>query len=432
LTDPIIIGLICLAGVILCLLTGMWIAVGVGVVAVVVLYSYDLGPAFISRIAWVVGNSWNLAALPLFVVMGEILLHSGASEKIYRGAGKWLAWTPGGLLHSNIASCAMFAAISGSSVATAATIGTMAIPSLKKRHYDRRLILGSLAAGGTLGILIPPSITMIVYGSIGEVSIGRLFAGGMLPGIMLSAMFMVYIGIRVVQDRQLTPKEEAFSLRALVLSFKDLWPIIILMGIVLGSIFTGFATPTEAAALGATGAIFIALGLRRLNWQILRESLMAAVTTTCMCLFIIITATMLGSSLARLGTAKALAAWVTGLTVHPTIVILLLSLIYILLGCVMEGLSIVVVTTPIILPAVVAIGGDPVWFGVLLVVLVELGLLTPPVGVNLFVIQGISGDSLGEVLKGTIPFFLLMVAGLSLMIVFPSIVLWLPHLFFGS
>lgn len=428
--DPILIGIVALLVLIIFLMSGIWIAVGIGIVGVIVCYVLQTGIALTTYIPWVTANSFVMTAIPLFVFMGEILLHCGASEMIYKGASKWLAWAPGGLFHSNIGSCALFAAISGSSMATAATIGTIAIPSLKKRDYDWKMTLGSLAAGGTLGILIPPSITMIVYGSIGEVSIGRLFAGGIIPGIMISLMFMVYIGIRTARNPQLAPREEAFSLRGLMSGLVDLWPVIVLMFIILGGIFSGFVTPTEAAALGVSGALLIALGLRRLTWQNLRESLVSSVTITCMLLFIIIGATMLGSVLALVGTARALAMWITGTGLSPTGVIILLCIIYILLGCVMEGLAIVVVTTPVILPAVVAIGLDPVWFGVFLVVMVELGLLTPPVGINLFVIQGISGSDLGEVVRGAMPFFLIMLLAVALMIAFPSIVLWLPTLFF--
>jgi tripartite ATP-independent transporter DctM subunit len=413
-------------------MSGIWIAIGVGLLGVVVTYILQTGELITSYIPWVQANSFVLTAIPLFIFMGEILLHTGASEMTYRGASRWLAWAPGGLLHSNIGSCAMFAAISGSSAATAATIGTVAIPSLKKRGYDTRMTLGSLAAGGTLGILIPPSITMIVYGAIGGVSVGRLFAGGVLPGIMLSVMFMVFIGIMSIRNPNIAPREATFSLKGLVQSLVDLWPIVILMGVVLGGIFGGVFTPTEAAAVGASTALIIGLILRQLTWQGLQDSLKSAVVTACMGLFIIIGATMLGSVLALVGTGKALAAFLVSLALPPKIIVLIVGAIYLVLGCIMEGLAIIVVTTPIILPAMVAIGVDPVWFGVMLVVLVELGLLTPPVGVNLFIIQGISGSHLGEVFRGTIPFFLIMVVGFIIMVFLPDIVLWLPSIIFGS
>ena len=430
--DPILIGLFALAGLVLVIMSGIWIAVGIGLLGVIVCYVLQTGVVITSYIPWVTANSFVLTAIPLFIFMGEILLHSGASEMTYRGASKWFAWAPGGLLHSNIGSCAMFAAISGSSAATAATIGTVAIPSLKRRKYDTKMTLGSLAAGGTLGILIPPSITMIVYGAIGEVSVGQLFAGGILPGIMLSVMFMLYIGIMAARNPRLAPKEEAFSLKGLAQSFADLWPIIILVGIILGGIFGGVFTPTEAAAVGASAALLIGLGLRQLTGNGVQASLVTAVLITCMGLFIIIGSTMLGSVLALVGTGKALAAFLVSLVLPQKVIILIVAAIYLVLGCIMEGLAIVVVTTPIILPAMVAIGVDPVWFGVMLVMLVELALLTPPVGINLFIIQGISGSSLGEVFRGTIPFFLIMVLGFIIVVFAPSLVLWLPSLIFGS
>jgi tripartite ATP-independent transporter DctM subunit len=326
----------------------------------------------------------------------------------------------------------MFAAISGSSSATAATIGTVAVPSLRKRGYDRPLTLGSLAAGGTLGTLIPPSITMIVVGAMGQVSVARLFAGGVVPGLMWSVMFMVYIGIRASRNPRLAPKEIAFSLKGLLLSMADLWPVFVLASLVLGGIFSGFVTPTEAAALGVSGALILGLAKRQLTWAGFRESLVNAVLTSCMVIFIIMGANMLGSVLALAGTAKALAVFVSDLPLHPIVVMLIISFVYIILGCVMEGLSIVVITTPIVLPAVVALGFDPVWFGVALVMLMEMGLLTPPVGVNLFVIQGISGADIGEVVRGAMPFFLIQVIGFLPVIFFPTIITWLPTLIYGS
>lgn len=430
--DPILIGLFVFAGLIILLMSGIWIAIGLGIVGLVTLFIIGQGGTLVAYIPWVTSSSFILTAIPLFIFMGEILLHSGISEKIYRGASKYLAWAPGGLLHSNIGACSLFAAISGSSAATAVTIGTVALPELMRRGYNERLSLGSLAAGGTLGVLIPPSITMIVYGAVAGVSVGKLFAGGIIPGIMLSLMFMVYIGIRAVRNPNLAPKETAFSPRDLLSGLADLWPIFVIMSIVLGSIFTGFATPTEAAALGASGALSIALGYRRLTWHILRLSLVNAVTTTSMVMFIIIGATMVGSVLSLAGTAKALGLFIADLEMSPIGVLLIVSLVYILLGTVMEGLSIVVVTTPVILPAVVALGFDPVWFGVLLVVLTETGMLTPPVGLILFIVQGIAGSKLEEVVMGAMPFFLILVLGLLLIIAFPSLVLWIPSLLFSS
>ena len=429
--DSLIIGILCIVALVLFLMSGIWIAIGMGIVGVIALFILNTSTTLVAYAPINIAQSFVMTAIPLFIFMGSILQQSGASRMIYRGASKWLAWAPGGLFHANVGSCALFASISGSSIATAATIGTMAIPSLKERGYDEKIALGSLAAGGTLGILIPPSITMIVYGEIAGVSVGRLFAGGVVPGIMISLMFMIYIAIRAIKNPLLAPRE-SFSVRGLLSGFVDLWPIFVLMFLVLGGIFSGFVSPTEAAAIGASGALLIALALRQLTWKGFIDSLMSAVRNTSMLLFIIIGATMLGSVFARVGTTRALVALITGLDIPVLGIILVVVLMYLVLGCFIEGLAMVVLTVPVILPALEAIGIDPVWFGVVLVVLVELALLTPPVGLSLYVIQGIAQAEFMTVLKGVIPFFFIMFAGLGLMIAFPHLVTWLPTLIFGG
>ena len=413
-------------------MSGVWIAIALAVVGIVTAYILDIGILAAVYIPWNSTNNFVLSAMPLFILMGNFLLHSGASESIYRGASKLLAWAPGGLLHSNIGACTLFAAISGSSGATAATIATVAAPSLVKRHYDRKLLFGSLAAGGTLGVLIPPSVNMIIYGAISGQSVGKLFAGGVFPGLALSGMFMIYIGIRVVLNHQLAPKEEAFSWKGLPMSFLDLWPAFVLMILIMGGIFSGFATPTEAAALGASAALLMALVQRKLTWQNFWDSLMASVLTTCMAVFIFVGANVLGTVLVLAGVSHAFANLVTSLAVSPVVVILLVCFGYILLGCVMEPLSIIVVTTPIMLPALVSIGFDPIWFGVLLVVLTETAMLTPPVGPILFIIQAVTGCDFGEVALGGMPFFFILCIGLLLLIAFPNLALWLPSVLLGS
>jgi len=413
-------------------MSGVWIAVALAAVGLVSAYILDISPRVAVYIPWVSASNFILTALPLFVLMGNFLLRSGLSEKIYQGASKILAWAPGGLLHSNIGACTLFAAISGSSGATAATIATVATPSLIRRHYDRKLLLGSLAGGGTLGVLIPPSVNMIIYGAIAEVSVGRLFAGGILPGLTMSAMFMIYIAIRAILNPRLAPKERPFSWKDLPLSFLDLWPAFILMILIMGGIFSGFATPTEAAALGASGALLMGIVQRKLNWQNLWDSIMNTITTTCMAVFIFVGANILGTVLVLVGLSHAFAALITGLAVSKVVVILLVCIGYILLGCLLEPLSIIVVTTPVILPALVAIGIDPVWFGVVLVVLTETAMLTPPVGPILFIIQGVTDCDLMEVTIGSMPFFLILCIGLILLTAFPELVLLLPSVFFGS
>lgn len=411
---------------------GLQIAFALTLVGVIGYFFYTGGPGMTSLIPFRALDSFVLTAIPLFIFMGEILLNSGASEMIYRGVSRLLAWAPGGLLHSNIGACAMFAAISGSSPATAATIGTVAIPALKKRGYDLNLTLGTLAAGGTLGILIPPSINMIFYSALTDTSVGRLFAGGVLPGIMLAGMFMVFAAIRTVVNPHIAPKEAAFSLKDLFLSFLDLWPLYILAVIVLGGIFGGFITPTEAAALGCGGALIIALILRRLNWQNLRVSLLSSVNTTCMALFILVGASIMAGFFARAGIPIAVSQWLVSSGFSMVQVLLLLYAIYVFLGCFIDPLSMMILTIPTILPTLQAFGVDLIWFGVVLVILSELAMITPPVGVNLFVIQGISREDIGKVVKGSVPFWFMMLLAVALSTIFPSIVVWLPTLIYGG
>ena len=430
--DPIIITVVCFTLLLALLFASVWVAIALAIVATAGFFICQGNAGLIPFVPFETLNSFVLTAIPLFIFMGEILVHCGASEMLYRGTSKWLAWAPGGLLHANIGSCSLFAAISGSSPATAATIGTVAIPALKKRNYDTRLTLGSLAAGGTLGILIPPSISLIVYGMLAEASVGRLFAGGIIPGIILSAMFMAYIAIRVIRNPKLAPQEEAFSIKSLVVGLKDFWPIMTLMAIVLGGIFGGLVTPTEAAALGASGALLLALGMRRLTWKTLRESLLNSLETTCMVLFIVMAASLLSSFLGIMSVPAAFSNLILGSGLPVVIILFLIYLLYIFLGCFIDGLSAMVLTLPAVLPVVMALGFDTIWFGVVLTVLIEVGMLTPPMGINLFVIQGISGRDLTEVIAGSVPFFLLMLLGIVLFTAFPSLILLLPSLFFGS
>jgi len=334
------------------------------------------------------------------------------------------------LLHSNIGSCAIFAAISGSSPATAATVGTVAIPALEKRGYDTRLALGSLAAGGTLGILIPPSVNLIIYGYMAETSVARLFAGGIIPGIMLSGMFMLYIAIRVLKNHSLAPKE-AFSAKGLLSSALDLWPFVVIMGTVLGGIFGGVFTPTEAAAIGAMLAIVISLVQKKLTWRVFRDSVYATVEITAMVLIIAVGASIVSSFLARVGMPRELAELVVSSGLSKWMIVSFVFLLYIFLGCFMDGISAMLMTLAAVLPIITGLGFDVLWFGVVLVLFTEVGLLTPPVGVNVFVIQAISGKPIGDVFKGSVPFFLIMIAALIIVTAFPDIILWLPKVMLG-
>lgn len=416
--------------VIILIILGVPIAIGLGLSGVVAFYILRGTAGVVPEVAFDFANNFILTAIPLFILMGEVMVRCGLSEQIYSGTSKWLRWAPGGLLHANIGTCALFAAISGSSPATAATVGTVAVPALGKRGYDSNLTVGSLAAGGTLGILIPPSINLIVYGAMAGVSVGRLFAGGILPGIMLSGMFMLYIAIRVMKNPTLAP-HESFSLRELPSSFLDLWPIFVIMGIVLGGIFSGVFTPTEAAAIGAASAMIISFVKRRLTWRILLQSLEGTVNVTAMVLIIVVGASIIASFLAFLGLPRELAEFVGRSNLPAWGILGLIFLLYIFLGCFMDGISAMLMTLPAILPLIRLLGHDALWFGVVLVILTEIGLLTPPVGVNVFVLKAISGKSLKDVFIGSAPFFFIMLLALLIVTIFPSIITWLPKIIMG-
>ena len=432
-SDPLVVLIITFVVMFALIAIGVKIAIAIAIPGVIGYYIFMGRAGLAPMVPFNTADSFVLTAIPLFIFMGEILVKCGASDMIYRGVSRFLAWAPGGLLHSNIGACALFASISGSSPATAATIGTVAIPEMKRRAYDTNLILGSLAAGGTLGILIPPSINMIVYGAITESSVGQLFAGGILPGIMLSGMFMAYIAIRILKNRSLAPKEEVrLSLKALALSFVDLWPLFVLAVIVLGGIFGGLVTPTEAAAAGSTGALLIAIVLRKFNRQMLRTSLTNAVETTCMVLLIVVGASILASIFARAGIPELVFEWAVASGFSKWVLLLFIYFLYVFLGCFIDPLSILVLTASTVIPIVVGFGFDIIWFGVVYVVLAETGMITPPMGINLFVIQGISREEISRVIVGSFPFFLLMLVGLAVLTAFPSVALVLPELFFAS
>lgn len=431
LSDPTPLLLLTVAAVFLLLASGMKIAVVLalcGILGFLVLRG-NTGLAFV--IPFSVLDSFVLIAVPLFIFMGEILMKSEVSDMVYRGVSKWLAWAPGGLLHSNIGACALFASVSGSSPATAATVGTVAIPQMAKRGYDKRLVLGSITAGGTLGILIPPSITMIIYGWLTSTSVGALFMAGVLPGIMLALMFMLYIAARVVTRPELAPRDEyKISPKGLVLSVLDLWPILILFVVIFGGIFGGVVTPSEAAAVASATALGIALALRKLSWQQLRDSLVSAAQTTSMVFFIVVGASILGGFVAQARIPTAVMNSLLAIEVPRIVVLMLIYLIYIVLGCFMSVLPILVMTIPITVPVILSLGYDIVWFGVVIVVLAELAMVTPPVGVNLFVVKGISNQKLSVVVEGVAPFIVVLIVALAILTAFPSIALWLPSLLF--
>lgn len=380
-------------------------------------------------IFWQTGSDFLLGAIPMFVLLGEILLRAGITTRMYDGIVKWLGWLPGGLMHSNIASSALFAATSGSSVATAATIGTVAVPQIQKRGYNEPLFLGTIAAGGTLGILIPPSINLILYGLLTETSVPELYLAGFLPGVLLAVLFMLTVIVLCVLNRGWGGARITATWAERWRALPALLPPLGMFTVVVGSIYAGLATPTEAASLGVVAALALAAFNRKLTWAMLRDAVEGAMRTTCMIMLIIVAAVFLNFVLSVIGLTRALADFVTGLGWTPAQTMLMLIGILIVVGFFMETLSMLLTTAPLIAPIVIALGYDPVWFGILLMVLLETALITPPIGINLYVVQGIRGrGNMLEVMRGAAPFVLAMLAMLALLLLFPGIALWLPGL----
>jgi tripartite ATP-independent transporter DctM subunit len=386
----------------------------------------------LGSVVWGVQNENILTAIPLFILLGELLLRSGIADKMYGALSIWLGRLPGGLLHTNIGCCALFAATSGSSVATAATIGTVALPALNERNYSKRQSLGSLAAGGTLGILIPPSVNLLVYGSLTNSSIGQLFIAGIIPGILLTLAFMAYIAVSNLGERGYTA-EAVLPWRERFLALRHLIPPVSIFFVVMGSIYFGIATPTESAAIGVMAALGFAWHAGSLSFEFLHRCFVHTAQTTGMVLLIIAGAFILNVTLALVGVAQTMTGWVASLGLSPTSLLLALILFYLALGMFMDVLSMQVLTIPIAVPMVTAVGIDPIWFGVFIVLMCELGLITPPVGMNLYVVQGVRQDrgDFAEVIWGAVPYALLMLAFTGLLIVFPELVLWLPRTMIG-
>jgi tripartite ATP-independent transporter DctM subunit len=412
------------------MIAGVPIAVSmalVGIVGGVAVY----GMPFMNSIApvlWGVQNENLLTSIPMFILLGELLLRSGIADRMYLALSAWFGRLPGGLLHTNIGSCALFAATSGSSVATAATISTVALPSLMKRGYPIRASLGSIAAGGTLGILIPPSVNMIIYGSLTSNSIGKLFIAGIIPGLLLTGSFMLYIAITSLLSGN-AMREEKVSLEYKLKASVHLIPPLIVFGVVMGSLYFGIATATESAALGVTTVVLFVLKSGRLNWALLRGCFISTARVSGMILLIIAAAFILNLTISLTGVAEVMTKWVTGLGLSPTALILGLILFYLLLGMFMDVLSMMVATIPVTYPIAVALGIDPIWFGIFVILMCELGLITPPVGMNLFVVHGIRPDKGGieDVMWGALPYAIIIILFTILLMIFPEIVTWLPN-----
>ncbi len=397
-------------------------------VGIIVGYFFSDYPIFssIGEITWSVSTDFLLLSIPFFVLLGEILLHSGIAKNIYFALHKWLSWLPGGLLHANIASSAIFSSISGSSVATAATITTVAMPQCEKHGYNAGLFAGTIAAGGTLGILIPPSINLIVYGFLTNTSIPKLFIAGLVPGVLMAAAFMLFILIYSMFKEAKTDKDEKVSWRERFIALKDLVPILILFVLIMGSIYTGFATPTESAAIGVLASLVITYFNGLLSLNVIKKSIKGTMRTTGMIMFIIIAANFLNFVLVSIGLTDDLADFIENLAISKYTMLAIVTLLFIVLGLFIETLSLMVITIPIIAPVMIDLGFDAVWFGIYLIILIEMALITPPVGLNLYVVQGIRNKgSIVEVMKGSLPFVLIMLLMAILLVFFPQITLFL-------
>ena len=382
----------------------------------------------LGNMVWSASNSATLIAIPFFVLLGEILVRSGVATRTYAALDRWVSWLPGGLVHANIATATMFSATSGSSVATAATVATVAMPQAEKLGYDPKLFSGAIAAGGTLGIMIPPSINLIVYGFLTHSSIPQLFLAGLLPGLGLAVGFMVITAIICIVRPELGGTRRTFPFAQMLRALVDLLPSIVLFALIVGSIYRGWATPTEAAAVGVAGALAIAFAFGGVSRDMMAQSVIGTVKITSMIMLIVSGASFLNFTLASAGLGRELTAFLSGMGLSPLGTIMVVVVIYIVLGFFIETLSLMVVTIPIIVPLVVAQGYDPIWFGILMIVLIEMALITPPVGLNLYVVQAArNSGTLSEVMLGTIPYVITMLAMAMALIAFPQIALFLPE-----
>ena len=433
--DPIVLASLVLAGSLLLLLaSGVWVALSLLTVGMVLMGLFTTAPmgSLIASTLWDSSWGWALTSLPLFIWMGEILFRSKLSSDMFQGLAPWVSRLPGRLLHVNVLGCGIMAAVAGSSAVTCATIGRISVPELEKRGYPLNMTIGTLAGSGTLGLLIPPSIIMIVYGVTAEVSIARLFIAGVLPGLLLMLLFMGYTGIwSLLNPDKMPPADPPVPFMEKVYRSRRLIPVALLIGSVVGSIYGGIATPTEAATIGVIGALILAAVGGGLTRESFMESLMAAVRTSCMISFIIACAACLTIAVAFVDIPRSLAGWVDAMQLSPYALLAVLAVFMLILGCFLEGISIIVLTSSVMLPMVQAAGIDLLWFGIFVVVLIEAAQITPPVGFNLFVLQSITGKDILTVTKAAIPYFFVLMLLLVLITVFPQIVTILPKMMAG-
>ena len=422
-TTLLIVSLFALLG------SGVWIGLTLTGVAWIGMQLFSARPAgdAMAVTIWGSSSSWTLTALPLFIWMGEILFRTKLSESMFRGLAPWVNWLPGRLLHTNVIGCAIFAAVSGSSAATCATIGKMTLPELGKRGYPEDITIGSLAGAGTLGLLIPPSIIMIVYGVAADVSIAKLFIAGVLPGILLAALFSGYLMVWALMNPGKVPRpDRVLSFSEKLHESRHLIPVVLLIAAVLGSIYSGVATATEAAAVGVVGSLLLSLVQGSLSWDTFKTSLLGATRLYCMIALILAGAAFLTLAMGYIGLPRHLAEFIGGLGLSPFMLMVALAVFYVVLGCFLDGISMVVLTMGVILPTVQAAGFDLIWFGIFIVIVVEMAQITPPVGFNLFVLQGMTKKDIAYIARVTMPFFLLMCAMVLMLWFFPGIATWMP------
>ena len=427
---PEVLSVILLFSLFLLLGSGIWIAlslIGVGAIGMMLFSSAPIGKVMATAV-FSSNNSWALTSLPLFIWMAEILFRTRLSEDMFSGLAPWLVRLPGRLLHVNVVGCGIFAAVSGSSAATCVTIGKMSMPELMRRGYDERMSIGSLAGSGTLGLLIPPSIMMIVYGLVAEVSIARLFIAGVLPGIMLMCLFMGYIIFWAwLNPTKVPPADIQMTFSEKIYNSRRLIPVVLLIVAVIGSIYAGYATPTEAAAVGVLGSLEIAIVTGTFTWKNFADSVMGATRTSCMITLILAGAAFLAVAMGFTGLPRQVAGWIASMHLSVYTLLFALLILYIILGCFLDGISMVVLTTSVIQPLVIQAGVDVVWYGIFIVLVVEMAQITPPVGFNLFVLQGMTGKNIFYVAQAAFPFFLIMILAVVLITIFPQIVTYLPN-----
>lgn len=413
------------------LFIGEWIAFALGITGLIglVLIGRMTDLPIVAYIGWNMTNSFEITAIPMFIFMGEVMVHGRLSRWFYDSAAVWFGRLPGGLLQTNVIACAIFSAISGSSPATAAAIGSVAYPEMKRRGYDKQMTIGSIAGGGALGILIPPSIPMVIYGAIAQVSVAKLFMASMIPGILATLLFCTYIAVKCIRNKSLAPAKTAkVSILAKIKTGPGMVPFAFLIFIVLGTIYLGWATPTEAAALGTLITLFMSFAIKGVTWDNFKKSVIVTVKLTTMILMIVIGAQMISYFIGVSGISRAMTGWIVDIQPPVWLFLALVIVIYTILGCIMDGTSMLFLTVPILLPILEGLHMDLVWFGLIVCILVELGQITPPVGLNLFVLQGLVGKdaTFGEISWASVPYCIMHLAIVILVMVFPALALWLP------